>query len=303
MKIYAWKGDISNFGDDLNEWLWKQLFDNIDDADTSCCLVGIGSILTRELVAELNSYKRKIVFGTGVRPSIKHPVLLSKLKLDKNWDVEFLRGPLSANYLDNKYEYITDAAYAIRQLKHFENYVQAPKKYEISFMPYFGSLKYFDWEKFCNDSGFHYISPLSEQGVEYTIKEIAASKKIITEAMHGAIVADALRIPWQRFIFSTYYNEYSYISEFKWSDWLLSLQMTHVEPVKNHFYTGNNMINFIKDKTQRVGSKTIFNQRIFLEPLLQRLEKNKNYYCSDNLLIHDIDSKIAKKIDDVKKSF
>jgi len=173
MKVTYYKSKKGNFGDDLNDWLWKKIFKTIplNEGDN---FIGIGSLLHNDSHVIKNlSKERKIVFGSGVKPSRYY----SNFKVDDMWDIKFLRGPLSAITLDNRFEYITDAAYAMRQIDEFDNLISTPKKYEISLMPYFHSVNYFDWKRICDNLGYHYISPLSENGVEYTIKEIASSKK------------------------------------------------------------------------------------------------------------------------------
>jgi hypothetical protein len=61
--------------------------------------------------------------------------------------------------------------------------------------------------------------------VERTLELIRGSRCVISEAMHAAIVADALRVPWVPV------HAYDHINEFKWKDWSGSLQMSHA-PVR-----------------------------------------------------------------------
>lgn len=51
-----------------------------------------------------------------------------------------------------------------------------------------------DWQDATARAGLHYIDPCGD--VERVITDILASDLVVTEAMHGAIVADALRVPW-----------------------------------------------------------------------------------------------------------
>ena len=76
----------------------------------------------------------------------------------------------------------------------------------------------------------------SERGIDYTLKEILASKYIITEAMHGAIIADIYRIPWSRFVLSTLFTEGAMVSEYKWMDWLYSVGIYNIETTEISFY-------------------------------------------------------------------
>lgn len=230
MEYIYYKDPKGNFGDDLNGWLWPSIFGN-QSIDNDAAFFGIGSILFNEnkLITDLRG-RKKIVFGTGIRPTF------DVFKYDGDWDIKFLRGPLSSFHLDNKFEYITDAAYTLRFIDNFDLLKNTEKKYKVSVMPYFRSAYLFDWKKICDDLGFHYISPLNENGTEYTLKEIASSKYLITEAMHGAIVADILRVPWSRFVLSTPVTEGSMISEFKWMDWLHSINIGRYNSIYINFH-------------------------------------------------------------------
>lgn len=55
--------------------------------------------------------------------------------------------------------------------------------------------------------------------VEKTIERIGCARLVITEAMHGAIVADTLRVPWVPVLCSPS------ILPFKWVDWTESLDL------------------------------------------------------------------------------
>jgi len=60
---------------------------------------------------------------------------------------------------------------------------------------------------------------LKPELVEEILREIQQSELLIAEAMHGAIVADALRVPWVPA------RVYGNFMEFKWRDWTQSIQM------------------------------------------------------------------------------
>jgi succinoglycan biosynthesis protein ExoV len=298
MKNVYYKSTIGNFGDDLNKWLWPKIFKNIDDGDDNLYFIGIGSILDKTIIKRYNIGEgRKIVFGTGVRPSLLYP----RLNLDDTWDIKFLRGPLSAQVFENKYEYIADAAYALRHLDCFPELQNTKKQYKISLMPYYKSLTYVNWEKICKQLGYHYISPCSEKGVEFTIKEIAASEKLVAEAMHGSIVADILRVPWRRFVFSTHDTEYTYVSEFKWKDWLFSIGITNIESLYIPLYMRNRITLLLRKITSNLLSIEIFHKQKIYDTILEQLkDENKQYYCSTDPIIKCIDDKIARKIASLK---
>lgn len=292
MQYIFHKAASGNFGDDLNPWLWPQLLGGMNQNSEEYFL-GIGSILFNEnkKIQEIRD-KKKIVFGTGVRPSSNY----QNLEIDSTWDIRFLRGPLSAMSLGNQYSFITDAAYAVRHLENAQDYLKVEKKYEISLMPYFKSVGHFDWEHICRELGYHYISPLSERGVEFTLKEIAASKYLITEAMHGAILADALRVPWHRYILSTFHYESQRVSEFKWMDWMFSMELGYVKSTFIDFYH-KGLINKVLWKLTNGDFKSeIFQKAIVKNAILNNLNKPLEYNLSNDKRIAETDEQIQSEI-------
>ena len=67
------------------------------------------------------------------------------------------------------------------------------------------------WPEVCATAGVNYIDPRG--AAQEVIAEIARSELIVAESMHGAILADALRVPW--IAVTTSAN----INSFKWNDW------------------------------------------------------------------------------------
>lgn len=292
MKYLYYKSEKGNFGDDLNPWLWSKLFPESKHLEEDYFL-GIGSILHSHNPHFTDiSDKRKIVFGTGIRPSNYY----QNFSIDDTWDIKFLRGPLSSKYLGNIHEYITDAAYAVRQLKEFSNIQNIEKKYEVSIMPYFNSMKYFDWEKIAKNLGYNLISPHSERGVEHTLNEIAASKYLITEAMHGAILADILRVPWHRFVLTTPYTEGERVSDFKWNDWMESIGIYNASTSFIPFYQKTRMHEPIKKITGNIISVNFFVKRYVIDNLMNSLGNITSYSLSTNTVLEIIDSRIGEKV-------
>lgn len=301
MRNIYFKSEIGNFGDDLNGWLWPRLFKGFEKGD-DLSFIGIGSILDARFNSHeaVRSSKRKIVFGTGVRPSLTG----APLSLDAGWDIRFLRGPLSSTVYQNAYPYITDAAYAVRQVSRFSQISSVPKKYKVSLMPYFRSLNYLDWEQLCAELGYHYISPLAEKGVEHTLEEIAASERVLTEAMHGAIVADLFRVPWKRFALSTYEFESPFVAEFKWRDWLESVGITNPSPtIHLPLYMGNRITQLVRKFSSNRINVNFFRKEATRELLTQQLSvgASSGFNLSTDSKIGEVDEKISREVDYVNK--
>lgn len=290
MEYIYYKDAKGNFGDDLNAWLWPQFF-GPHNPSSPHAFVGIGSILCHDspLFRPLTG-RRKIVFGTGVRPAYK------SFTFGNEWDVRFLRGPLSAHYFNNEHPFIADAAYALGLSESFGHIVSTPKKYKVSVIPYFRSLPFFDWEKVCAELGFHYISPTAEHGIEHTLEEIAASEFVIAEAMHGAIIADILRVPWSRFVLSTPFTEGSGVSEFKWMDWLFSIGQTGTDTAHIKLYRKSFLHGWLKKASGNVLNTEFLVKRAVREDLVKQLAGIRNFSLSSDNTIQEINTRFFDEI-------
>lgn len=300
MQYFYYKSGKGNLGDDINPWLWSKIFGN-ENLDDNSFLLGIGTILQDSfpgLKDISHSDKKKIVFGSGIRYDYK-PFILNE-----SWDIKFLRGELSAKFLGNKYPYIADAAYCIRQIAEFENIKRTEKKYKVGLMPHIASLQYVNWEQICNQLGYKFISPLCKNGFEETLKEIAACECIISEAMHGAIFADIFRVPWSRFIFSANWNEGNAISEFKWNDWLSAiLPVGQLKSSYIKLYRSNKIDSALLRLTGYWLYLGFAQQRKITNQILEHLQKCQNeFYLSDDKVINNIDEKLFDVIASLKRS-
>lgn len=183
MKLYFYRSKFPNFGDELNLTLWQHFLPpGFFDDDESKIFLGIGSIL----FDTFPKTARKIVVGSGWGAYTPAPDVH-----DGNWDVLFVRGPRTAQALglDPKLS-VGDAAILLRDTP-----LPPPKpNVGTAFMPHFDSVERGNWAEVCRLAGMTYIDPTGE--VEDIISTILGAKVVITEAMHGAIVSDALRTPW-----------------------------------------------------------------------------------------------------------
>jgi hypothetical protein len=68
------------------------------------------------------------------------------------------------------------------------------------------------------DIGIEVVDP--RWPVTSVIGAIAGATNVLTEALHGAVVADALRIPWV-----PVYAQHGHL--FKWLDWAASMELTY----------------------------------------------------------------------------
>jgi succinoglycan biosynthesis protein ExoV len=206
MKLTYFKGPVPNFGDELNEYMWHKLVPHgFLDEDESELFLGIGSIIWNNLPKT----SKKHVMGSGYGGYTDMPNMN-----DGSWNVVFVRGPRTAALLDIPAEKaIGDSAILLRLLD-----LPAPQKnLDIAFMPHFHSFDRGFWPEVCNLAGIRLIDPRGD--VETILAEVRGAKTLITEAMHGAIVADAVRTPWVAA------KPIHVENQMKWLDWAESLNI------------------------------------------------------------------------------
>ena len=218
MKLFYYQrpDKLTNFGDLLNTWLWQKLLPNFFDHDPSITFIGTGTLLNHLLPQRTPKAEKLIIFSTGAGYEKKLTAI------PDHWKIYCVRGFMTAQKLGlPKSMVVTDGGILIRRV--FE--ASATKKQGFAFMPHIHHARYAGqtWQKICQEIGFSYIDP--GWPVEKVLRAIAQTETLITEAMHGAIAADALRIPWIPVITS------ARILEFKWHDWCSSINL----PFQPHY--------------------------------------------------------------------
>jgi succinoglycan biosynthesis protein ExoV len=200
---------MANFGDDLNLWLWEKLIPGIFDQDESSIFVGIGTILNDGVPQA----SRTVVFGSGVGYGTTLP------KVDSTWKIYCVRGPLSARALG------LDSSFAVADAGMLLDKVYRKKavgcKFKYSLMPH--ALSTQDggrvFERVCGDVGVELID--ARDPIEVVLDKISNTEVLLTEAMHGAIAAEALGVPWVPIATR------KFIYPFKWHDWCASMSLEY----------------------------------------------------------------------------
>jgi succinoglycan biosynthesis protein ExoV len=212
LKVFCYKnGRDSNFGDDLNRWLWERLCGSSMNSDDGTLVLGIGTVLSKNLVPPGKKY---IVLSSGVGYVAPPPDFGGP-----DWTILSVRGPLTAAALGLPSETaIIDGAALLRLLPECTP-LPLTKRSGIAFMPHIGPLSVGNWKQACEMAGFDFLDPLANS--EETIQRIRRARLVIADAMHAAIVADALRVPWIPVALSPQSNT------FKWLDWTLSLGLPY----------------------------------------------------------------------------
>lgn len=203
MRLIYYKSEL-NVGDALNPWLWSRLMGSLLDDDPDHAFLGIGTILVQGYVKQA----RKItVFGSGARSRRTLPDFSAA-----EWDLRFVRGPKTSRLTGAAY--VSDPAIILPRLLPGEDTRQG-----VGFVPHFKTDPK-TVQEVAAQLNARVISPA--QDVEAFVKELTTCEQVICEAMHGAIIADAYRIPWAGLRLDVAYKAGA-SNVFKWRDWCESI--------------------------------------------------------------------------------
>jgi succinoglycan biosynthesis protein ExoV len=205
MILYRWQGAARNFGDELNTVLWPRLLPGFFDGDPASRFLGIGSVLD----GRHGGGGLKLVAGSGYGGYQQLPTL------DRAWDIRWVRGPRTALKLGLPIALgLGDPASLLPKT----GLVPRQKPHRIGFMPHFESAAGGAWHAAATANGIALIDP---RGDPLAIASaIAGCHVLLSEALHGAIVADALGVPWVAI------EPLAPIHRPKWYDWADTLDLT-----------------------------------------------------------------------------
>jgi succinoglycan biosynthesis protein ExoV len=196
--LYRWRGRPSNFGDELNAVLWPRLLPDFFDDDPAIRFLGIGSVLDRRHP----SRAIKIVAGSGYGGYER------KADLDDTWIIHWVRGPRTAAALGlPRALALGDPAVLVPEVLG----LSAADGGTIGFMPHFESAARGTWRQAADRAGIRLIDPRDPPLT--ILRAIGQCEMLLSEALHGVIVADALRVPWIPI------RPMARIHRAKWSDW------------------------------------------------------------------------------------
>ena len=203
MYLYSYRKH-PNFGDALNDYLWPRFINTPLETEPGSheVFVGIGTLLNERLPTSGTLH----IFGSGLGYGTVPAEAIAR------WTVHFVRGPLTAASLN------LDPKLAISDpgiLLHRTEDLNPKKDIDCAFMPHHALFSE-RMRQLCEQAGVHFIHP--EAPCESVIDQIGRSRKLICSAMHGAITAEALRVPWLPVIT----NRQMLLS--KWHDWSASIQ-------------------------------------------------------------------------------
>jgi succinoglycan biosynthesis protein ExoV len=201
MQLYRWRGAVRNFGDELNSVLWPLLLPNFFNEDPAELFLGIGSVLD----ARHDATAVKLVAGAGYGGYQAPPVL------DTSWIVHWVRGPRTARLLGLP-ESCGLGDPAMLLTSPGDGGAGA-----LGFMPHFESLARGAWAEATAAAGITLIDPRDDPAA--ILAAIGNCRMLLSEAMHGVIVADAMRVPWVAL------RPLAQVHRAKWYDWADSLDL------------------------------------------------------------------------------
>ena len=206
MRLYVWRGTVRNFGDELNTVLWPRLLPGLLDDRGPDLFLGIGSVLD----ARHARAARKIVAGAG------YGGYEAPAALDGSWNIYWVRGPRTAAWLGLPVAFGLGDPASLLPLLHPPTRPRSAGP--IGFMPHFESLARGPWPMAAAAAGLALIDPRADTLDICTA--IAGCRVLLSEALHGVIVADALRVPWVAL------QPIAAIHRMKWHDWGDAMQLT-----------------------------------------------------------------------------
>lgn len=177
----------NNWGDDINFTFLSSIFDadlcynDSGDTEENYCL--IGSILDNRYVN-----KNSVIWGSGTQDaSIK---LTTKPK-----KVLAVRGPLTRKYLISQGIDCPEIYGDPSVLLPYFYKPEMKKKYKIGLIPHWESLGSPIVKEMCEDSRVHLIKMKGYNYWTDVIDEILSCEYIVSESLHGLIVAETYGIP------------------------------------------------------------------------------------------------------------
>jgi succinoglycan biosynthesis protein ExoV len=311
---------IDNFGDALNPWIWKALIPRLEMSGDirpspasleGVTLFSIGSYLAEGVLGQFTDSRRCAIAGAGCgyglssmgfsllspfpyyqNSHLRLDVSHLRKQLSPSVRVYWVRGPLTAHLLGlDRAAAIADGAYLIRLTG------QAPivsHRKGVAFMPHLSTALLATFQPACERLGITYIDPRWERN--RILKLVASSELLITEALHGAIVSDALRTPWIPVRSS------ENILRFKWLDFCRSINVDYRPSVLAGRWHGKalaqmqrrRMKKFLFSARARLHNLTTHERRVD-HSLLDALGARP--FLSSDSMIKSIDQRLMEQVE------
>ena len=281
MKICYYHDTEGNFGDDLNAWMWPKLLPNLfngtckhgqeyyaENNEEDALFYGIGTILDERIPVKPKKFIAGV--GTGYFPP---PTI------DDSYNVYFVRGPKTAQKIGVDPSLgIGDPAILLTEL------LTKPQKplYRTSLIMHCDTAKTGYWKTIAEHLGIHHIDPRTTDPLS-VINELIASEYVITESLHGAIIADAFDIPWCPI------TTMPSINQFKWHDWCETINIE---------YQPTPLVTIYDDPSSSLIKSMVNKGKALLgEKQLKTLLKEERSFNSDQRILSSHISHMLEKLE------
>ena len=205
MQLVYYKSSVPNFGDDLNPEIWPSLRPELFEIKDNRAFVGIGTIIGRDFDKSLSLN----IFASGIG---NNPADSWK---ERDTNYICVRGPLSAKLLGlPDTTALTDGAVVLPQVAGYPKSATSGGRPLV--VPHWESFHAPGWEEVAQITGYDLLDPRCDPLTAAT--RISSASAVLTESLHGAVLADLYDIPWSVFIPSKNFGVA------KWVDWSLSLE-------------------------------------------------------------------------------
>ncbi len=186
LRHWSLGGPEQNFGDALSPYIVKRLLGKQHTLEVN----GEGEVDLLAVGSWLHYAKEGThIWGTGLRtnPPQEHDATHDY----KTLNVHAVRGPLTRDFLMRRGIWCPpvygDPALLLPELFQPGRDVKLVRK--TGLVPHLGSI-----DKYRHARGFHVISPITAN-VEDVIRQIVSCAAVVSQSLHGLIVADAYRVP------------------------------------------------------------------------------------------------------------
>jgi len=261
MKLLYHKGE--NFGDAINPMIFNRLFGALMEQNDGIEILGIGSILGHARPSQ--GCEKFIVFSSGFAGG-DSSTYGNVPELNDKFEIVCVRGKKTAKALGIEETYaIADGALLVSRLLDIP---AQEKKYQYSYMPHVGSMNlYKNWPELVESLGIHFIDPTKDP--MQVLKEMKQTEVLMTEAMHGAIIADSLQLPWLPI------KTNQSINEFKWNDYLETVDLEYLPNETTTLYDKEVLDGVFKKKLQKFRLQFFSSTLTFFYQILQNFKVKK----------------------------
>ena len=206
---------------------------------------------------------------------------------------------------------IGDSAYLCLVTSSFKKFLGLPKKHKVSVIPHHQTVAPIDWKTVASLGDIHFIDP--RKNFFSVFEDIAQSECVLTESLHGAILADALRTPWQPFQLGHRFNM------FKWHDWFKSIHVD-IQAIQKYPILCSERLpgpRRAKHALERVCGKILMYDRLSQKPIrtnstreletfaitLQEQAQSKQFYLSSESTLQNILNRLIECVESVRAQY